>query len=216
MSHHEPKNTIERFGYANTITMMRIFFIPVFLGVLLVDWPGFFPLSALLYQIRPWVAAIVFAVLAATDGVDGYVARSRGEISTFGKFADPLADKLLVTAALLALIEIGVLPAWVAFIIISREFVISGLRMMASVEGLVIEASWYGKLKTFLQIVAIVMFMILASTWFQNIDAQEQLIYHSIAWFFMGSALIMTIMSMVDYFRNAARVITGPWNRNGS
>jgi len=216
MSQGESKGRIEQFGYANTITMARIFLIPVFLVILLVDWPAFFPSAGLLYQIRPWAAAIVFAVIAATDGVDGYVARSRGEISTFGKFADPLADKLLVTAALLALIEVGVLPAWVALIIISREFVVSGLRMVASVDGLVIAASWYGKIKTFLQIIAIVLFIILGSAWFAGISEQGQQIYLSVAWLFMGAALVMTIMSMVEYFKNAAQVITGPWNRNDS
>lgn len=204
---------IERFGYANTITMARIIFIPLFLAVLLVDWPSLFPSTAFLYQIRPWVAAVVFAILAATDGVDGYIARSRNEISTFGKFADPLADKLLVTTALLALIEMGVLPAWVALIIISREFVISGLRMVASVEGLVISASWYGKVKTVLQIVAIVLFIIMDSSWFLNLARVGHLIYFWISWAFMGAALFMTVLSMFTYFKNASQVIEGPWNK---
>ena len=92
--------------------------------------------------------------------MDGYLARSRNEVTTFGKFLDPLADKLLVTAALLALIEMNVLPAWIAFIIIAREFIVSGLRMVASAEGSVIAASWYGKLKTVLQIAAILLFIV--------------------------------------------------------
>jgi len=202
---------IAQFGYANTLTMARIFLIPVFLIVLLVDWPRYFPSTGLLYQIRPWAAAIVFAVIAATDGVDGYIARSRGEITTFGKIVDPLADKLLVTAALLALIEIGILPAWVALIIIAREFVISGLRMVASAEGLVIAASWYGKIKTLLQVIAIVLFIIMGSAWYRNIDHTAQVWYASVSWFFMGGALLMTIMSMIDYFKNAAKVLVGPW-----
>ena len=83
----------------------------------------------------PWIAALVFALLAATDGVDGYLARSRNEVTTFGKFLDPLADKLLVTAALLALVEMHVLPAWIALVIISREFIVSGPRMVAVGRG---------------------------------------------------------------------------------
>jgi CDP-diacylglycerol--glycerol-3-phosphate 3-phosphatidyltransferase len=216
VSDTEQKGALEQFGYANVVTMVRIFAIPIFLVVLLVDWPSIFSASDLLYPIRPWVAAFVFAILAATDGVDGYIARSRGEISTFGKFADPLADKLLITAALLALIEVNVLPAWVAFVIISREFVVSGLRMVASVEGLVIDASWYGKIKTFLQIVAIVLFIIMASQWFAQLDPVMHNLYRSVSWFCMGAAVVMTIMSMIEYFAGASKVITGPWNRNGS
>jgi len=206
----------EQFGYANTVTMARIFLIPLFLVVLLVDWPRLFSSSGIFYQIRPWAAAVVFTVLAATDGIDGYIARSRGEISTFGKFIDPLADKLLVTAALLALIEVNILPAWVALVIISREFVISGLRMVASAEGVVIAASWYGKVKTFLQVVAIVLFIVMGSAWFTSLDEHASSLYSAIAWLLMGGAVVMTIMSMVDYFKNAARVIDGPWNRTHS
>jgi len=211
LSEGRKKGVLQRFGYANTLTMVRIICIPVFLVVLLVDWPRYFPSRTLLYQIRPWAAALVFTVLAATDGVDGYIARTRGEISTFGKFVDPLADKLLVTAALLALIEVDILPAWVALIIIAREFVISGLRMIASVEGIVIAASWYGKIKTLLQVIAIILFIIMGSAWFEGIDAAAQQWYVAVAWSFMGAALVMTIMSMIDYFRNASEVIVGPW-----
>jgi len=214
VSTYRPKGKLAEFGYANTITLTRIFFIPVFFFILLVDWPRLFDSSGILYQLRPWFAAIVFIVLAASDGVDGYIARSRGEISTFGKFIDPLADKLLITAALLALIEVNVLPAWVAFVIISREFVISGLRMIASAEGVIIAASWYGKIKTLLQIIAVVLFMILSSAWYRSLGIEAQNIYQAIAWLFMGGALVMTVMSMVDYFVNASKVIRGPWSTN--
>ena len=105
-------------------------------------------------------AALIFTVLAATDAVDGYLARSRNEVTTFGKFIDPLADKLLVTAALVSLVELGKLGAWIAIIIISREFIVSGLRMVAVAEGKVIAASTWGKLKTVFQIIAIVGFII--------------------------------------------------------
>lgn len=207
------KEKIEEFGYANTVTMIRIFFIPVFMVVLLVDWPQFFPNTALWYYVRPLAAALVFTILAATDGVDGYLARSRNEITTFGKFADPLADKLLVTAALLALIEIGAMPAWIALIIIAREFVISGLRMVASAEGVVIAASWYGKIKTVFQIIAIIMFIIMDSASIKGIGNAFHNYFVIASWFMMGIALIMTIISMVDYFKNAANVIEGPWNK---
>src|SRR5674476_871398 len=102
--------------------------IPVFLVVLL--GPLGNPTTAW-DDWRPWLAAAVFAVLAATDAVDGYVARTRNEVTTFGKFIDPLADKLLITAALVGLVQLGSLPGWVAIVIIGRELIVSGLRMVA-------------------------------------------------------------------------------------
>lgn len=196
---------------ANTVTITRMVLIPVFLVVLLGDWPRWFHAPAIAYALRPWIAAAVFTVLAATDGVDGYLARSRNEVTTFGKFLDPLADKLLVTAALLALIELRVLPAWIALVIISREFIVSGLRMVASAEGTVIAASWYGKLKTVLQIVAIVMFIVKDSLVIASFGAQLALWFQVASWAVMGAAVVMTIVSMVDYFIHAREVLIGPW-----
>ena len=154
----------------------------------------------------------MFGVLAATDGVDGYLARSRNEVTTFGKFLDPLADKLLVTAALLALVEMHVLPAWIALVIISREFIVSGLRMVASAEGTVIAASWYGKLKTVLQIVAILLFIVKDSSFIRGArPAGRSCGSRSSRGRVMGAAVVMTIMSMVDYFMHARDVLVGPW-----
>jgi nicotinamide-nucleotide amidase len=196
---------------ANTVTLARMVLIPIFLVVLLADWPHWFTAPKLLYALRPWIAAAVFAVLAATDGVDGYLARSRNEVTTFGKFLDPLADKLLVTAALLALIEMHLLPAWIALVIISREFIVSGLRMVASAEGMVIAASWYGKVKTVLQIVAILLFIVKDSSFFLGLSGDLQAWVQVSAWTVMGAAVVMTIMSMVDYFIHAREVLVGPW-----
>ena len=102
------------------------------------------------------IAAGVFALAALTDGLDGYIARSRGDITTFGKLMDPLADKLLVTAALVSLVSLGRLEAWIAMVIIAREFAVTGLRGVAAEQGVVIQASWLGKVKTAIQVVAIV------------------------------------------------------------
>lgn len=88
------------------------------------------------------------------------MARSRGEVTDFGKFLDPLADKILVAAALIALVELGDLPSWVVLVILMREFIVSGVRMLAAAEGLVVAASWYGKVKTVLQILAIILFIL--------------------------------------------------------
>ncbi|PKQ17318.1 MAG: CDP-diacylglycerol--glycerol-3-phosphate 3-phosphatidyltransferase [Actinobacteria bacterium HGW-Actinobacteria-7] len=200
---------------ANTVTLTRMVLIPVFLVVLLADWPTWTGASGLIAALRPWFAAAVFGLLAATDGVDGYLARSRNEVTTFGKFLDPLADKLLVTAALLALVEIGVLPAWVAFVIVAREFIVSGLRMVASAEGLVIAASWYGKVKTVVQIIAILLFIIKDSSLLLPLGVGAQVFIQSGSWAVMGAAVVLTIMSMVDYFRHAADVLVGPWSSAG-
>lgn len=198
---------------ANTVTLIRMVLIPVFLLVLLGDWPAWFHAPTLYQQLQPWIAAAVFGVLAATDGVDGYLARSRNEVTTFGKFLDPLADKLLVTAALLALIEMDVLPAWIALVIISREFIVSGLRMVASAEGTVIAASWYGKVKTVLQIAAILLFIVKDSELLtQSLGPEIMLWIQITAWTVMGGAVVMTLASMIDYFIHAKDVLIGPWS----
>lgn len=196
---------------ANTVTILRMVLIPVFLVALLADWPSWLDAAPLIVALKPWIAALVFTLLAATDGVDGYLARSRNEITTFGKFIDPLADKLLVTAALLALIELDILPAWIALVIISREFIVSGLRMVASAEGTVIAASWYGKVKTVLQIIAIVMFIVKDSALLEPAGTGFTTFVQIASWTVMGVAVLMTIASMLDYFRHAADVLEGPW-----
>jgi len=146
----------------------------------------------------------LFVVLAATDAVDGYVARARNEITTFGKFVDPLADKLLVTAALIALVGLGTLPSWVALVIISRELVVSGLRMVAIAEGRVIAASIHGKIKTVLQIVAIVAFLIKGTPALNILAGQYgQFWIETGSWILMIAALIMTVWSMADYLYSA-------------
>jgi CDP-diacylglycerol--glycerol-3-phosphate 3-phosphatidyltransferase len=103
------------------------------------------------------IAGAVFIVASITDAVDGYYARKRGIVTNLGKFIDPLADKILVVAALISLVELGKLPAWIVVIIVSREFIVSGIRMVAAVDGVVIHASKGGKAKTVSQIIAIVM-----------------------------------------------------------
>jgi len=198
---------------ANRITIMRMVFIPVFLVVLLADLP-----RALLPEwwrgLQPWIATIIFVILAVTDAVDGYLARTRNETTTFGKFIDPLADKLLVTAALVALVGLERLPSWIALVIISRELVVSGLRMVAIAEGRVIAASKYGKWKTVLQIVAIVAFLMKGSTSLNALlGTGGQPIFELFSWAIMGAAVAMTIVSMVDYFYAARDILTGPWDR---
>jgi nicotinamide-nucleotide amidase len=196
---------------ANIVTIVRIVLIPVFLVLMLADWPDWFSVPPEVAALKPWIAAAVFALLAITDGVDGYLARSRNEVTTFGQLIDPIADKLLVTAALLALIELDVLPAWIALVIISREFIVSGLRMVASAEGRVISASWYGKAKTVFQIVAIIMFIVKDSAAVAMLPEDTQAWIQAASWFVMGIAVVLTIISMLDYFYHARDVLIGPW-----
>ena len=129
----------------NTLTVLRILLVPVVVVALLDETPN-----------GDAIAAGVFALAALTDGLDGWIARSRGSITTFGKLMDPLADKLLVTAALVSLVSLGRLEAWIAMVIIAREFAVTGLRGVAAEQGIVIQASWLGKVKTALQIAAII------------------------------------------------------------
>ena len=133
---------------ANIVTLVRILLIPIFVVALLSPWPEWLAYPEFWAAWQPWIAAIVFAAISATDAVDGHLARSRNEVTDLGKFMDPLADKILVCAAMLALVELQAFPSWVALIIIAREFIVSGLRMVAAAQGKVIAASYYGKVKT--------------------------------------------------------------------
>ena len=198
---------------ANRITLLRMVFIPVFLVVLLGELPVWIDAPVWWRIAQPWVAAAIFAILAATDAVDGYIARSRNQITTFGKFIDPLADKLLVTAALIALVDLELLPSWIALVIISRELVVSGLRMVAVAEGRVIAASSGGKVKTVLQIAAIICFLLKDSALLQTLLGANASLFQTFSWTVMGAAVAMTIWSMVDYFYHARDILTGPWGR---
>ncbi len=122
---------------ANRLTMLRIALIPVFLVVLYLDFPY-----------HRYVALAIFILASATDFVDGHIARSRNLITDFGKFMDPLADKMLVMAAMLWFVEVGRMPAWALLIVVVREFAVSGLRLVAVDNGRVIAAAWSGKVKT--------------------------------------------------------------------
>jgi len=161
-------------GLANKITFLRIICIPVFILIFLSNLPY-----------RALISTGVFILLALTDGLDGYIARKRHEITRLGIFLDPLADKLLVSAALIFLIGYGV-EAWMVFLIIAREFAIMGLRISASIYKVDIKASILGKLKTLSQIIGIVLV----------------LIKFPYAWWFMLLAVIMTLLSGVQYLYN--------------
>jgi CDP-diacylglycerol---glycerol-3-phosphate 3-phosphatidyltransferase len=170
------------FNLPNTLTVLRILLVPVVVVALLDETPN-----------GDAIAAGVFALAALTDTLDGYIARSRGAITTFGKLMDPIADKLLVTASLVALVSLERLDAWIAMVIIAREFAVTGLRGVAAEQGVVIQASWLGKLKTMLQVAAIIC-LIAVDPAPLGIDL---LVYAAVA---------VTVISGVDYFFGFRRI----------
>jgi CDP-diacylglycerol--glycerol-3-phosphate 3-phosphatidyltransferase len=179
----------------NSITMSRIVMIPLLLWILSPHFP---------YQTggrQELLAAILFVLASITDGVDGYLARKRGQVTTMGMLLDPLADKIMVTAAVVALVayEPQVVKVWIAVIIIGREFLISGLRSIAASEGFTIQASDLGKLKTVIQIVAVVS-AILAHHWYQW---DIWLITIPVRWTAITAIYFcaaVSIISAIDYF----------------
>ncbi len=168
----------------NRLTLIRIFLVPIFMIFFLVKIPY-----------GEYLAALIFILAASTDGLDGYIARARNQVTKFGKLMDPLADKLLISAALISLVEVRLVPAWIAVIIIGREFAVTGLRTLAAGEGVIISASMLGKWKTVTQIIAIVT-LILNDLFVTQIKFSPGNIALYIAVFF-------TVVSGIDYFINA-------------
>lgn len=192
---------------ANVVTLVRICLVPVFIVALIGPWPEAFG-CAWLDPWKAWVAAIIFVVISCTDWLDGYLARSRGEVTDFGKFMDPLADKVLVVAALLVLVELGSLPSWPVIIIVAREFIVSGVRMVAASKGEVIAASWYGKFKTVFTMIAIVLFVVKESPAVLSIISEPGAVaLWVLSWVVMVIALALTIVSMMDYIWKARHLI---------
>lgn len=180
---------------ANKLTILRIFLVPIFLI--------FISVKNIPYGTV--IATAVFVIASATDKLDGYIARSRNQVTKFGKIMDPLADKMLVTAALISLVDFQIIPGWACIIIIAREFAVTGLRSVASAEGIVIAASKWGKAKTVIQIVAIIFALInlnykegiyILGDWAVNYITTIAAITNIT----MALAIIITIISGVDYF----------------
>jgi CDP-diacylglycerol---glycerol-3-phosphate 3-phosphatidyltransferase len=168
----------------NTLTVLRILLVPVVVVALLDETPN-----------GDAIAAGVFALAAFTDSLDGYIARQRNAVTTFGKLMDPIADKLLIAAALIALVSLDRLAAWIAMVIIAREFAVTGLRLVAAERGVVIQASWLGKAKTILQVAAIIC-LIAVNPAPLGVDL---LVYAAVA---------ATVISGIDYFFGFRRTVT--------
>lgn len=173
----------------NRLTILRTIMIPFYLVFLYLDIAG--PVSKV-------IAAAIFIIASLTDMLDGKIARKYGLVTNFGKFMDPLADKLLVCSALIALVDLNRIDAWIVIIIIAREFIISGFRLVASDNGVVIAASYWGKFKTTFQMIMIIVLTLQPDISYINIISNI-LIYVSLA---------LTIISLADYIIKNYKVFT--------
>lgn len=188
------------FNLPNMLTFARIACIPILILTLLKDTPS---MSVL--------AALIFSLASITDWLDGYLARRFDLVTVMGKFLDPLADKLIVMAALIMMIPLGRVPAWAVFLLIAREVVVTGLRSVASSEGIVIAASNLGKYKTIFQMVAIIGLLLHYDyCWFFGVDIPLLCAdFHNVGIFFFYISLVLTLWSGIDYLFKFFRVLKG-------
>ena len=172
----------------NKLTVLRVIMVPFFVLFMLTDLGG---------PANKWIALVIFAVASLTDMLDGKIARKYNLVTNFGKFMDPLADKLLVCSAMICLIPSGKLAAWIVIIIIAREFIISGFRLVASDNGIVIAASYWGKFKTVSQMAMIIVLI-------ADFGGVFDMIGTGLIWV----SLILTIVSLADYVAKNVEVLT--------
>ncbi len=171
----------------NKLTVLRVLMVPFFVLFMLTDLGG---------EANKWIALAIFCVASLTDMLDGKIARARNLVTNFGKFMDPLADKLLVCSAMICMIPSGQLPAWVVIIIIAREFIISGFRLVASDAGIVIAASYWGKFKTVSQMAMIILLILDLGGVFGTIELVITYV-----------ALALTVISLADYIIKNVNVL---------
>lgn len=179
---------MSKMNVPNQLTIFRVILIVPFIVLLLGGNAGWFGNNLL---IPGWIALAIFIIASLTDLLDGKIARKYNLVTNFGKFMDPLADKLLVCAALICLVEMGRIPSWVVIIIISREFIISGFRLIASDNGVVIAASYWGKFKTVFQMIMVCLMI----AGFQDLIPWYGFLTNVVMWV----ALILTVVSLIDY-----------------
>ncbi len=172
----------------NKLTVLRVIMVPFFVFFMLTDVGG---------AANKWIALIIFCVASLTDMLDGKIARARNLVTNFGKFMDPLADKLLVCSAMICLIPSGSLEAWIVIVIIAREFIISGFRLVASDNGIVIAASYWGKFKTVSQMAMIIVLI-----------ADFGGVFDMIGIVLIWVSLILTVVSLIDYVAKNVQVLT--------
>lgn len=172
----------------NKLTVLRMIMVPFFVFFMLTDAGG---------AANKWIALVLFCVASLTDMLDGKIARARNLVTNFGKFMDPLADKLLVCSAMICMIPSGKLSAWFVIIIIAREFIISGFRLVASDNGIVIAASYWGKFKTVSQMAMIIILI-------ADFGGVFDMIGNVLIWV----SLVLTIVSLIDYVAKNVQVLT--------
>lgn len=172
----------------NKLTILRVILIPFFLVALMVDG----------IPAGKWIALGIFILASITDTLDGQIARRKNLVTNFGKFMDPLADKLLVCSAMIAMIDLRRIPCWVVIIIIAREFIISGFRLVASDNGVVIAAGWWGKIKTVVQMIMVI--VLIADFGGKVVAVIENVLIYA--------ALALTVISLVDYIIKNKDVIS--------
>lgn len=173
----------------NKLTIARVIMIPFFVAFLMYDITG---------SADKWIALAIFVIASLTDTLDGYLARKHNLVTNFGKFMDPLADKLLVCSALICFTSTGQLAVWITIVIIAREFIISGFRLIAADNGIVIAASYWGKFKTVSQMIMIILMIM---------DIQNT-VFQGILTLFVVIAVALTIISLVDYIAKNKSVLS--------
>lgn len=172
----------------NKLTVARMILVPFLVVFLLTGWGG---------EANRWICLAIFVAASVTDWFDGHLARKYNLITNFGKFMDPLADKLLVCSALICLIELDRIPAWIVIVIISREFIISGFRLIAADNGVVIAASYWGKFKTASQMVTVILLVL-------NI---QNTVFTVLGTVFIYISLVLTVVSLIDYIAKNKEVL---------
>ena len=172
----------------NKLTVLRVIMVPFFFFFMLSDVGG---------AANKWIALVIFCAASLTDMLDGKIARARNLVTNFGKFMDPLADKLLVCSAMICLITTGQLASWIVIIIIAREFIISGFRLVASDNGIIIAASYWGKFKTVAQMAMIIVLI-------ADFGGIFTMIGNVLIWV----SLILTVVSLIDYVAKNIEVLT--------
>ena len=170
----------------NKLTVFRVVLVPFFVAFLLLSGTN---------ESLKWVALVIFVVASLTDLLDGHIARSRNLVTTFGKFMDPLADKILTISGMICLIELGRIPSWIVVIIVAREFIISGFRLIATEHGIVIAANYWGKWKTTFQMIMIILMIV-------NLPALA-MVTQIVMWI----ALALTIISLITYIQQNMDVV---------
>lgn len=188
----------------NKLTLFRIILVPIMVIVSFFDIPG----SFLGISTTMWIMELIFIIASITDKLDGYLARKNNQVTNFGKFLDPIADKILVVAAMILFVEMGRLPAWIPIIVIFREFAVSGYRLIAvQNSGKVIAANVWGKLKTVTQMIAIILMFLTTQPYFAFVNSAltymttGDFVMNILACIFMTVSVIATIFSGYEYLK---------------